>query len=113
VAGRARRGRVPPARRTFPAHLGFALHVHAFVYCLLAAAAVVGWALPGSDGWTDVALLGGVAAYLPAALRRVYGGRWGATLGRAAAVGAVYVAGAVTVMAALLVATFYAMGAAR
>jgi hypothetical protein len=100
-------------RRTFPAHLVFALHVHAFVYCLLAAAAVVGWALPGSDGWTDAVVLAGVAAYLPVAMRRVYGGRWRAALLRAAAVGAVYVAGAVAVMAALLVATFYAMGAAR
>jgi hypothetical protein len=45
-------------------------------------------------------------------MRRAYAGRWGTTVLRAAAVAAGYLVAATAAMAALLVGTFYLMGAA-
>jgi hypothetical protein len=65
-----------------------------------------------ANGWADGALVGIVAIYLPVAMRRAYAGRWGTTVLRAAAVAAGYLVAATAAMAALLVGTFYLMGAA-
>jgi hypothetical protein len=75
--------------RTYPEHVIFALHLHAFVFLgLLAARAADLW--PDGDGWVDgfVSLL--VAAYSVVALRRAYGRSWGSTLARSVGVGATY-----------------------
>jgi hypothetical protein len=60
----------------FGAHLLFALHVNAFAFAVLALQMVI----PSSVGFVHALLMGWMIIYLPLALRRVYGGRWWATL---------------------------------
>jgi len=70
-------------RLRYTEHLVFALHVHAFWFAMLALVV------------TDLPWLGSLAAfavpvYTLLAMRRVYGGRWGPRLLRAAVVSALY-----------------------
>lgn len=78
-------------RRPFMQHLTFSLHTHAFIFIVLTVAALV--SLPGW-GWLDrlVSLLaiGIIVAYVLRALRGVYGGGWGLTVAKAAAVAVLY-----------------------
>lgn len=62
--------------RTYGEHMLFALHSNAFAFLLLGLI----WAVPG--GWTDAALFAWLLAYLPFAMRRVYGGSKLATAAR-------------------------------
>jgi hypothetical protein len=62
--------------RTYGEHMLFALHTNAFAFLLLGLI----WAVPG--GWTDTALFAWLLAYLPFAMRRVYGGSKLATVAR-------------------------------
>jgi hypothetical protein len=76
---------------TYPEHLWFALHLHAFVFLAI----TVGRAadLVPSRLWNvlvDGAVWLSVIAYAVVALRRTYGRSWGGTLARSVAVGAVY-----------------------
>jgi hypothetical protein len=99
-------------RRNLPSHLVFALHGHAFIFCALAANDALSAVLPRAQAkWVDVGLLAALGGYFPMAMRRVYGGRWRATLARAAAVVAGYTAGGVAVVLLLVFGTFYLMGA--
>lgn len=79
----------------YVAHLIFSLHVHSFWFLVVTAAAIVD--LPFADRQPGkLLLLGLLAPYLFLALRRVYPGRWWATLLRtlllAVAQGFVYLA---------------------
>ena len=99
-------------RLRLPAHLVFALHAHAFVFCVLCATAAVSAALPGTrHDVADVLLFVALAVYFPVAMRRVYGGRWAPTLARAAAVVTGYGVGMVVVFGVLIVGTLYVTGA--
>lgn len=60
-------------------HVVFTLHVHAFMFGLFLLLM-----LPWPEPVAGIALLVGVPAYFLMAMRRVYGGRWSATLARAA-----------------------------
>ncbi len=62
--------------RTYGEHMLFALHSNAFAFLLLGLI----WVVPG--GWTDTALFAWLLAYLPVAMRRVYGGSKLATAAR-------------------------------
>jgi hypothetical protein len=63
------------AGRHYPAHLVFALHVHAAAFGARAAATAVGLALPASAArWLDTAVLAYVIGYAYLAIRAVYGG---------------------------------------
>jgi hypothetical protein len=82
------------ARPQFPAHLYVALHVHAAVFAALTAFAAAAGFVP-SDAVAALAFLafaGYVLWYVPTALHRVFGERWGRTLLKSALVGAAYVA---------------------
>ena len=86
-------------RRRLPQHIWFALHVHAFGFLALIVAELASL----TQVTAIVAAVGAVAAlsvpvYLVLAMRRVYGGRWPATLARAALLSVMY-------MAAMLVAS--------
>lgn len=72
-------------RGNYPAHLFFALHTFAFAFATAAIGEVVGLA-PGTSfivGWALMALW---AWYALRALREVYGGSFGGTVARAAAI---------------------------
>jgi hypothetical protein len=97
-------------RRRYPVHLIVALHLHAFVFALLAldqVRALIHWT-PLAFALKAATVLW-ACAYLPLALRRVYGGRLrfavlrtGVVLGEYAFVGAA----AVTVLAFVLLLTY-------
>jgi Protein of unknown function (DUF3667). len=78
-------------RRRYPVHLIVSLHLHSFVFAMMAASAALDW-VPGK---TIPSLIGGAgtlwcAAYMPMALRRVYGGRLSFAVMRACLLGAEY-----------------------
>ena len=79
------------ARRTYIEHLYFALHVHAVCFAVLALAIVLGEPAPPTVNAivTAIALLF-IVGYVIAAIRTTYGGRWGLSIGRAAAALVVY-----------------------
>jgi hypothetical protein len=62
--------------RTYGEHVLFALHTNAFAFLLLGLI----WVTPGS--WIGTALFAWLVAYLPFAMRRVYGGSKWATAAR-------------------------------
>ena len=72
--------------RRYGEHMLFALHTNAFAFLLLGLI----WAVPGA--WIDTALFAWLVAYLPFAMRRVYGGSRGATVARWLLLLAVYIA---------------------
>jgi hypothetical protein len=76
---------------TYPEHLVFALHLHAFTF-LAALVARGADLLPHrkADGVVDAAVWLGVIAYSLVALRRVYGRTWKGTITRGVLLGAVY-----------------------
>jgi hypothetical protein len=76
----------------YPAHLYFALHLHAVVFGVMAMGTVlVGFFAPNRFGVAiGLAALGYVAWYTLAALRRVFGDTWVNTVGKAVAIGVVY-----------------------
>jgi hypothetical protein len=78
-------------RRRYPAHLAFALHVHAFLYLALSVM-LLRRVVPGAALQAGITLLGGVAIawYFSRAARAVYGGSRTATIGRSAAILASY-----------------------
>ena len=106
VLGAYRIGTARARRRRYPAYLAFALHVHAFAFALLAAlftvripvfaaraafgpsAAIA--AMNAAFALVAVAVVPALAVHLAAALRRVHGGSWTATVVRAVAIHAVY-----------------------
>lgn len=98
--------------RYYIEHFVFALHYGAFAFLGFLAFGAVGRALGGSPEGPQpppvqaLALVWGVGllAYLVAALRRVYGGSWRASLLRAVAIGILYLAVFLLVSAALVVA---------
>ncbi|MDB5917299.1 MAG: hypothetical protein JWR40_1533 [Massilia sp.] len=72
--------------RHYGEHMLFALHTNAFAFLLLGLI----WVVPGA--WIDSALFGWLVAYLPFAMRRVYGGGAKATVARWLVLMAVYTA---------------------
>jgi hypothetical protein len=84
----------------FGEHLVFAMHLHAFWFFALLAMLL----LPDSVG---IVLAAGVVAYTLFALRRVYGGRWGPTIARAALIATVY--GVLLGLASLVIAAIAAL----
>jgi hypothetical protein len=72
-------------RQPYGAHLIFSLHIHSFLLLMMLAAAKLPVILANVIAWW-------AAVYLMVALRRVYGGRSAATLGRGSAVLALYIA---------------------
>lgn len=95
-------------RRRFPAHLVFALHVHAFFFAVLAVSTAVehvvelGVLPEVIDSTISLATLAGATIYFPVAMRRVYGGRWRPTLLRAMTLAMAY---GILTLALLAVAT--------
>ncbi len=78
-------------------HVVFALHTHAFVFVVFAAATVlVRWKVslgPASGafvGWVVVALLASIPVYFLVAQKRVYGQSWRKTISKALVLGTVY-----------------------
>lgn len=74
-------------RRAHPlgVHVVFTLHVHAFMFGLFLLLM-----LPWPEPIASLALMVGVPMYFLVAMRRVYGGRWSATVARAALIFFVY-----------------------
>jgi hypothetical protein len=85
--------------RYYGEHMLFALHANAFAFLLLGLI----WAVPGA--WIDSALFAWLAAYLPFAMRRVYGGSIKATIARWLVLMAFYTATLVAVVFATLFTT--------
>ena len=81
-------------RYRYAEHLLFFLHVHAFFFSLMTLVvlcAIAGSTWPGSKVWSFAPLLlWGLPLYTFAAMRRVFGGTWSATLFKASALFAVY-----------------------
>jgi hypothetical protein len=80
------------ARRRFPQHLAFALHVHAFLFLALSVTLVrrfVQNVVPVSAA-IELVCLTAVAIYLVRAMRRVYDVSTGGAIGRTALVGVTY-----------------------
>jgi hypothetical protein len=82
-------------------HLVFSLYYHAFVFLVFAALFVTGRTTPWVPEplvrvvqWPLIAWL---AAYLPIALRRVYGGSWPKTVLKVIGLGVLYVIGFVSI----------------
>jgi hypothetical protein len=99
-------------RRRFPSHLVFALHVHAAVFALLATTGALVAAAPRlARGLIALAGFLAIAAYVPLAMRRVYGGRWGATIARTAVVAALYSVALLAAVLVLILATMWTLGA--
>jgi hypothetical protein len=82
--------------RHYGEHMLFALHANAFAFLLLGLI----WAVPGA--WIDSALFAWLAAYLPFAMHRVYGGRIRVTIARWLVLMAFYTATVVAVVFATL-----------
>jgi hypothetical protein len=78
--------------RRYGEHMLFALHSNAFAFLLLGLI----WVVPGA--WIDSALFAWLVAYLPFAMRRVYGGSRRATIARWVVLMAVYCATVVAVV---------------
>ena len=79
------------ARRHYPAHFHFSLHLHAFWFALFAFMAPLEWVV--SKRVSDVMSLGRIAVLLVygvIAFRAAYGGGWGRAVGRAAGVFVTY-----------------------
>ena len=89
--------------RHYGEHMLFALHANAFAFLLLGLI----WVVPGV--WIDSALFAWLVAYLPFAMRRVYGGGIGATVARWLALMAVYTATVAAVLFATLFTTTIVM----
>lgn len=91
-------------RRAYASHLIVALHLHAFMFAGLALSTLMAMALPAAArqavGW--IVLLW-MAAYVPLALRRVYGGRLAGAIGRTVVLGAAYGVVALAAIGALAV----------
>jgi hypothetical protein len=83
--------------RRYGEHMLFALHTNGFAFLLLG----LTWMIPG--GWIDSALFVWLAAYLPFAMRRVYGGSKLATVARWIVLMAAYLA----TVAAVVVGTVF------
>jgi hypothetical protein len=79
-------------RRYLVEHVVFTLHLHVFVYTVLAVRTLISGGAAGGEENPVVGavLLTVVAAYSFLALRRVYGGRWWATVLRGAAFAVLY-----------------------
>jgi hypothetical protein len=78
--------------RHYGEHMLFALHANAFAFLLLGLI----WVVPGV--WIDSALFAWLVAWLPFAMRRVYGGSTGATIARWLVLMAAYSATVVAVV---------------
>ena len=99
-------------RRRLPSHLVFALHTHAAGLAVLAVLGALAAVLPKfAAPWGSVVTLVAIAVYVPVSMRRVYGGRWSATVARAVAVSTVYLLAMAAALLVLTLATFYMMGA--
>lgn len=105
------------SRRTrFPAHLIFTLHVHAFFFAILSvmeAVEIVVDAVPlpsRIDSYAELAGVGGMLAYFPLAMRRVYGGRWWATVVRAVTLGVAYASLVITLLTVAVMGYLYFLG---
>ena len=98
-------------RRKLPAHMVFALHAHAFVFLAFAIPQAAALVLPGALArWTDAAVGFWLLAYFPFALRRAYGGRWGATLVRTLASATIYFAVATALGVGFILAMAWVFG---
>jgi hypothetical protein len=88
-------------RRRYPEHLYFALHLHAFVFVALAAAALAKFTrLYSVTLVVDLAVALSIVMYTLSALRRVYGGSPLSTIAKAAASATLYLlAGSVGLIA--------------
>ena len=89
-------------RMGYGTHFVFSLHMHAFGFLAL----LVLWKLPDSD-LADLAGALVLAGYGLWALHRVYGGRWWATLGRAAILLALYLPVLFAVIVALSITSLF------
>jgi Protein of unknown function (DUF3667) len=89
-------------RMRYGLHFVFSLHMHAFGFLAL----LVLWKLPDSDV-ADLAAGLVFAGYGLWALHRVYGGRWWVTLGRAAALLALYLPVLFAVIVGLSIASLF------
>ena len=92
-------------RRRLPQHLWFALHVHAFGFVALTVAELATLTgIPTVMGLVSAVAALSVPVYLVLAMHAVYGGRWLPTLGRAAAIGALYMTAMLVASSVLLLA---------
>jgi Protein of unknown function (DUF3667) len=89
--------------RRFPTSLVFAVHLHAFAFIVFTLSEAA--KLTGSTG-VEVAVSGVVTfaftAYALLALRAVFGGSWPSTVGKAAAIGVVYLIASLPAFAIIL-----------
>ena len=91
---------------TYPEHLYFALHVHAFGFLVGLVDRAAEAALPPAVmAAVSPILFSLLVAYGVTALRRVYGRSWGGTLGRGVAVAAIYGLVFLAALAGVLAAT--------
>jgi len=92
-------------RRRLPQHLWFALHVHAFGFVALTVAELgTLTGVPAVMGVVSAIAALSVPVYLVLAMHAVYGGRWLPTLGRAAALGVLYMTAMLVASSVMLVA---------
>jgi Protein of unknown function (DUF3667) len=89
--------------RNYPEHLYFAIHLHAFIFVVLTAAALTRFVhlAPLSAAASALALLS-IPVYSTMAFRRVYGGSVAATLGKEVVIGAIYFVVSVTAFVLML-----------
>jgi len=100
-------------RRHYPQYLYFALHFHAAVFGLLAMTVPLqALTYEGPQKAAQAAVLVGSFVYLVAALKRVFGGSTLRTFWRASALAVTYVAILAAATAAVILLTFYRLGAA-
>jgi hypothetical protein len=87
-------------------HLVFSLYYHAFVFLSFSALFVIGRSGAWLPAFVSVLLtlgvVGWLVAYLPIALRRVYGGSWPRTLLKVTILGVVYFVGGAVIGAPLM-----------
>ncbi len=89
--------------RHYPEHLYLGLHLHAFIFLVLAVPQLLRFArMPRLVAGADVVVLSWIAVYAILSLRRVYGESIGKTLIKATGVGGLYVLTAGAAMIALV-----------
>jgi hypothetical protein len=77
--------------RRFPEHLYFAIHLHAFVFLVLAAAEALNFTrVPALAEAAGLAAIVWIPVYATKSLRRVYGGSLPITLAKEVGIGAIY-----------------------
>lgn len=96
------------AKRNYPQHLYFALHVHAAIFAIIAVGALARYGKGEvRDTLADLFVLTLVPAYLVVAFRTAYNGTWRLAIGRAALSAALYFVAVLLAMIALVLVVLF------